>query len=58
MNTEEFFPPTEEELQDMITTIKKQLEECDDNDEGDRLLLELSKRERQLKKTILKNNTL
>lgn len=58
MNTEEFFPPTEEELQDMITTIKKQLEECDDNDEGDRLLLELSKRERQLKKTILKNNTI
>lgn len=58
MNTEEFFPPTEEELQDMITTIKMQLEECDDNDEGDRLLLELSKRERQLKKTILKNNTL
>lgn len=50
MNNEEFFPPTEEELQEMINTLKKQLENCDDNEEGDRLLLELHKRERQLKK--------
>ena len=50
MNTEEFFPPTEEELIEMIKEIEQQLEECDDNDEGIRLSYEKMKLQRKLKK--------
>lgn len=50
MNTEEFFPPTEEELICMIAELEKQLAECDDNEEGIRLTYEKMKLQRKLKK--------
>lgn len=50
MNTEEFFPPTEAELIQMIAELIQQLEECDDNEEGTRLTYEKMKLERKLKK--------
>ncbi len=53
--TEEIFPPTEEELIQMIAELDKQLEECEDNEEGTRLTYEKMKLERKLKK-IKENN--
>lgn len=48
--TEEFFPPTEDELIQMIADLTKQLEDCEDNEEGTRLTYEKMKLERKLKK--------
>lgn len=50
MNTEEFFPPTEAELIQMISELDQQLADCEDNEEGTRLTYEKMKLERKLKK--------
>lgn len=50
MSQSEFFPPTVEELMAMILEVEKQLEECEDSEEGVRLSYEKMKLERKLKK--------
>ena len=54
----EFFPPTEPELEQMIKTLKQQLEDPKFEDEWKVLYLELEERENQLKQITLQNNIL
>lgn len=56
--TNEFFPPTETELEEMIFILKKKLENEKYSDEWDELAEELEKREEQLQQLILLNNIL
>ena len=56
--TNEFFPPTETELEEMIFILKKKLENEKYSDEWDKLAEELEKREEQLQQLILLNNIL
>lgn len=56
--TNEFFPPTETELEEMIFILKKKLENEKYSDEWEELAEELEKREEQLQQLILLNNIL
>ena len=56
--TNEFFPPTETELEEMIFILKKKLENEKYSDEWDELAEELEKKEEQLQQLILLNNIL
>ena len=55
---EEFFPPTEEELEAMIKELKAQLENEKYQDNWKQLYEELEFRQNQLKNLIIKNNAL
>ncbi len=48
MMTQEFFPPTEQELEEMIYTLQKKLEDERYRDEWPELHEELKEKERQL----------
>ncbi len=56
--TNEFFPPTETELEEMIFILKKKLENEKYSDEWDELAEELETKEEQLQQLILLNNIL
>lgn len=56
--TNEFFPPTETELEEMIYILKKKLEDERYSDEWDELAECLEKKEEQLQQLILLNNIL
>ena len=55
---EEFFPPTEEELEAMIKELKAQLENEKYQDNWKQIYEELEFRQNQLKNLIIKNNAL
>lgn len=54
----EFFPPTETELEEMIFILKKKLENEKYSDDWEELAEELEKKEEQLQQLILLNNIL
>lgn len=54
----EFFPPTEPELEQMIATLKKQLEDPKFEEDWKTLFLELEERENQLKQLTIQNYTI
>ena len=56
--TNEFFPPTEEELTTIIAALKKQLEDESYRDEWKTVVEELKHRENQLKQLTIQNNLL
>lgn len=56
--TNEFFPPTEDELEAMIKELKARLENEKYQDEWKQLYEELEFRQNQLKKLIIQNNAL
>ena len=56
--TNEFFPPTEQELQKIIAALKKQLEDESYRDEWKTVVDELKHRENQLKQLTIQNNTI
>ena len=56
--TNEFFPPTEDELEAMIKELKARLENEKYQDEWKQLFEELEFRQNQLKKLIIRNNAL
>ncbi len=56
--TNEFFPPTEDELEAMIKELKARLENEKYQDEWKQLFEELEFRQNQLKKLIIQNNAL
>ena len=56
--TNEFFPPTETELEEMIFILKKKLENEKYSDDWEELAEELEKKEEQLQQLILLNNIL
>ena len=56
--TNEFFPPTETGLEEMIFILKKKLENEKYSDEWDELAEELETKEEQLQQLILLNNIL
>ena len=56
--TNEFFPPTEEELEAMIQELKARLEDDKYQNEWKQLYEELEFRQNQLKNLIIKNNAL
>lgn len=56
--TNEFFPPTEDELEAMIKELKVRLENEKYQDEWKQLYEELEFRQNQLKKLIIQNNAL
>ena len=58
MNNEEFFPPTEAELEEMIKTLKARLEDEKYQDDWKQLYEDLEFRQKQLKKLIIQNNAL
>ena len=58
MNNEEFFPPTEEELEAMIKELKARLEDEKCQYNWKELYEELEFRQKQLKKLIIQNNAL
>jgi hypothetical protein len=58
MNNEEFFPPTEAELEEMIKILKARLEDEKYQDDWKQLFEELEFRQNQIKKLIIKNNAL
>ena len=58
MNNEEFFPPTEAELEQIILTLMTKLEDFRYQDEWEDLSEQLKEKEDQLKKLIIKNNAL
>ncbi len=57
-DTEEMFPPTEAELQEIISKLEAELDACQDNDELDRLIVELQKKKNQLHQLTVKNEAL
>ncbi|MCU7543484.1 hypothetical protein [Riemerella anatipestifer] len=54
----EFFPPTEEELKEIIAELKRRLEDESYEEEWVKIHEELLFRQRQLKEIIIKNNTI
>ena len=56
--TNEFFPPTEEELEAMIAELKKQLEDEKYQDQWQELYRTLEERQNQLKNLTIINNAL
>ena len=56
--TNEFFPPTEKELEAMIQELKARLEDDKYQNEWKQLYEELEFRQNQLKNLIIKNNAL
>lgn len=54
----EFFPPTEDELEQMISTLKQQLEDPKFEEDWKTLYLELEERQNQLKNLIILNYTI
>ncbi|MEJ8591496.1 hypothetical protein JSO54_09640 [Riemerella anatipestifer] len=54
----EFFPPTEEELKEIIAELKRRLEDESYEEEWVKIHEELLFRQRQLKETIIKNNAI
>lgn len=54
----EMFPPTELELEQIIRTLKQQLEDPIFEDDWKALFLELEERENQLKQLTIQNNSL
>lgn len=54
----EFFPPTEAELEAMINTLKKKLEDDRYSDEWQQLAEELKTKEQQLKDLIIINSVI
>ena len=58
MNNEEFFPPTEAELEQIILALMTKLEDFRYQDEWVELSEQLKEKEDQLKKLIIKNNAL
>ena len=54
----EMFPPTEEELADMIREVQQQMEEAESRLEYDELSARLYELERQQQELIIKNNAL
>ncbi|MBO4233879.1 hypothetical protein FO675_06120 [Riemerella anatipestifer] len=54
----EFFPPSEEELKEIIAELKRRLENEEYEEEWVKIHEELLFRQRQLKETIIKNNAI
>ncbi|MFX1793029.1 hypothetical protein JZ905_09500 [Riemerella anatipestifer] len=54
----EFFPPSEEELNEIIAELKRRLEDESYEEEWVKIHEELLFRQRQLKETIIKNNAI
>ncbi len=58
MNNEEFFPPTEKELERIIKILKFRLEDNSYRDEWEEISEKLKEKEDQLKNLIIQNNAL
>ena len=58
MNNEEFFPPTEKELEAIIKELKARLEDEKYQDDWKQLYEDLEFRQKQLKNLIIQNNAL
>ncbi|MCT6765641.1 hypothetical protein [Riemerella anatipestifer] len=54
----EFFPPSEEELKEIIAELKRRLEDESYEEEWVKIHEELLFRQRQLKELIIKNNVI
>ncbi len=58
MRVNEFFPPTQQELEGMIYTLSKKLEDERYSDEWEELAEQLKEKEQQLQELIIKDNAL
>lgn len=58
MTEQEFFPPTQEELEEIIKELKKKLEDERYSDEWKELADVLKQKEEQLRQTIIKDNVI
>lgn len=58
MTQNEFFPPTQQELEEMIFTLTKKLEDERYRDEWEDLAEQLKEKEQQLQELIIKDNAL
>lgn len=58
MTEQEIFPPTQEELEEMIKELKKKLEDDKYSDEWKELNELLKKKEEQLRQLIIKDNAI
>lgn len=58
MTQNEFFPPTQEELEEMIYTLTKKLEDEPYRDEWEDLAEQMKEKEQQLQELIIKDNAL
>ncbi len=58
MTQNEMFPPTQQELEEMIYTLTKKLEDERYSDEWEDLAEQLKEKEQQLQELIIKDNAL
>lgn len=58
MTQNDFFPPTQQELEEMIYTLSKKLEDDRYSDEWEDLAEQLKEKEQQLQELIIKDNAL
>lgn len=58
MTEQEFFPPTQEELEEIIKELKKKLEDERYSDEWKELADVLKQKEEQLRQLIIKDNVI
>lgn len=58
MKQNDFFPPTQQELEEMIFTLTKKLEDERYRDEWEDLAEQLKEKEKQLQELIIKDNAL
>jgi len=58
MTQNEMFPPTQQELEEMIYTLTKKLENEKYQDEWEDLAEQLKEKEKQLQELIIKDNAL
>lgn len=58
MTQNEMFPPTQQELEEMIYTLSKKLEDERYSDEWEDLAEQLKEKEQQLQELIIKDNAL
>lgn len=58
MTQNEFFPPTQQELEEMIYTLTKKLEDERYGEEWEELAEQLKEKEKQLEELIIKDNAL